>query len=188
MLAALYARVSTQDQDHAMQLFEMREFAKRMGWSVVEYAEKVSSVKVRPIFNAMMQDARHRRFDIVICWKLDRFSRSLRQLAESIAALDSYGIRFICATQGIDTDKNNATSRLILNVMGAVAEFERAMIVERVTAGVRNAQRKGVHCGRPKRIFRRDEAVALRAMGFSLRAIAKKLGVPLSTVADALKK
>jgi DNA invertase Pin-like site-specific DNA recombinase len=134
-----------------------------------------------------MADARARKFDVVIVYKLDRFGRSLQHLITNIQALDSFGVRFVCVTQGVDTDKNNPASRLMLHVLGAVAEFERGIIVERVKSGIAEARRRGVHCGRSKRVFRRDEAASLRKQGLSLRAIGLKLGVPFTTVADALK-
>jgi len=185
--AAIYVRVSSVDQNDDLQFEELRSHAKRMGWATIEYVEKISAVKIRPELNRMMADARLRKFDIVVVWKLDRFARSLRQLIDNIQLLDSYGIRFIAQTQGIDTDKNNPASRLMLHILGAVAEFERGLITERVRAGVKEAQRQGKHCGRPKRIYRRDHLVKLRASGLSLRAIAAKTGLPLTTVADALR-
>lgn len=185
--AAIYVRVSTLDQNDDLQFEELRQYCGRMGWTVVEYAEKASSVKKRPILNQLMADARLRKFDIVLVWKLDRFARSLQQLIENIRLLDTFGVRFVAVTQGIDTDKTNPASRLMLHILGAVAEFERGIIVERVRAGIKEAQRRGKHCGRSKRVFRRDEAARLRKDGLSLREIGKKLGVPFTTVADALK-
>lgn len=170
-----------------MQTSELREFAARIGWAVIEYPEKASSVKLRPVLERMMADARLRKFDVLLVWKLDRFGRSLQQLVTNIQHLDSLGIRFIAVTQGIDTDKTNPMSRLLLHILGAFAEFERAIIVERVRGGVAEAKRQGKHCGRPKRIFRRDEARALRKEGKSLRAIAKLMGIPLTTIVVALK-
>ena len=186
-IAAIYVRVSTQDQKHDMQLTELREYVARMGWTEKVYAEKESSMKKRPILNGMMEDARLKKIDVVVVWKMDRFARSLKQLMENITALDTYGVRFVAVTQGIDTDKQNPAGRLMMQIFGAFAEFERAIIVERVQAGVDEAKRQGKHCGRPRRIFRRDEMRALKAAGMSLRKIAAQLGLPLSTVADALK-
>lgn len=202
MTAAIYARVSTDEQNYALQFRELREYVERMGWTPVEYAEKESSVKRRPVLARLMSDAKERRFDAVIVWKLDRFARSLGQLIENVQALDSAGIRFIAMTQGIDTDRRNPASRLLLQILGAIAEFEREIIVERVQAGVNEYKRaweagqvgkqrnsrsgKNLAPHRPRRIFRRDEAVRLRGEGMSLRAIAKKLEIPLSTLADAL--
>jgi DNA invertase Pin-like site-specific DNA recombinase len=201
--AAIYVRVSTVDQNDDMQFTELRQYAERMGWKIVEYAEKRSSVKRRPVFQQMMDDARLRKIDIVLCWKLDRFARSLQQLIDNIRLLDSYGVRFICVTQSIDTDKQNPASRLMLHILGAVAEFERGIIIERVKAGVaqyRNDFESGkigkerhsrsgrdLAPHRPKRIFRRDEALKMRKAGKSFRNIAAELGLPLSTVVDAIK-
>jgi DNA invertase Pin-like site-specific DNA recombinase len=185
--AAIYVRVSTQDQKHDMQLTELRGYVERSGWNLVEYAEKQSSVKRRPVLERLMADARLRRFDVVLVWKLDRFARSLTQLMENVTTLDSLGVRFIAVTQGIDTDKQNAAGRFFMQIFGAFAEFERNLIVERVRAGVAEAQRQGKHCGRPKRIFRRDEALRMKAAGKSVRAIAAALGVPATTVADAMR-
>jgi len=187
--AAIYVRVSTQDQSNEMQLHELREYASRMGWRTVEYSDKTSGTKAsRPGLDRLMADARARKFDVVICYKLDRFARSLTQLITNIQALDSYSVRFICVTQGIDTDKSNPVSRLMLHIFGAFAEFERGIIVERVKSGIAEAKRRGKHCGRSKRVFRRDEAARLRRQGLSLRAIGVRLGVPFTTVADALRK
>lgn len=171
-----------------MQETELREYAQRMSWSAVEYTDKTSGTKVRrPGLDRLMADARLRKFDVVLVYKLDRFARSMTQLVTNIQLLDSYGVRFVCATQGIDTDKSNPVSRLLLHILGAVAEFERGIIVERVKSGIAEAKRRGVHCGRSKRVFRRDEAMRLRKEGLSLRKIGEKLGVPFTTVADALK-
>ena len=141
--AAIYARVSTQDQKFDMQVSELRAYALRMGWAVVEYSEKVSSIKKRPVLDQLMTDARARKFDVVLVYKLDRFARSLQQLLTNMQSLDSYGVRFICVSQGIDTDRANPVSRLMLQIIGAVAEFERGLIVERVKSGMAQAKREG---------------------------------------------
>ena len=187
LTAAIYARVSTQDQRYDMQFTELRAYAERMGWAVVEYAEKASSVKKRPVYERMLADARLRKFDVVVVWKIDRFARSMKQFVDNVLALDQSGVRFVAPNQGIDTDAQNPTGKFLMHILAAFAELERNMIVERVRAGVAEAQRQGKHCGRPKRIFRRDEALELRAQGLSLRAVAAALGLPFSTVADALR-
>lgn len=186
LIAAIYARVSTTDQKHDMQVTELRQYAERMGWEVVEYAEKASAMKRRVVLEHLMADARLRKVDVVLVWKMDRFARSLQQLIANISLLDSYGVRFIAVTQGIDTDRQNPGSRLMMQIFGAMAEFERAIIVERVNSGLAEARRRGKTLGRPKRIFRRDEAERLRSQGLSLRTVASKLGVPLTTVVRAL--
>lgn len=187
LTAAIYARVSTIDQNHDMQTHEIREYVARMGWTAIEYSEKISSIKKRPQLDKLMADAKMRKFDVVVVWRLDRFARSLQQLLENIRQLDAAGVRFICPAQGIDTDQRNPAARLMMQMLGAFAEFERAIIVERVNAGVAEARRQGKHCGRPKRVFRRDEARELRELGLSYGAIAKRLGLPKQTVVDACK-
>lgn len=200
MIAALYIRVSTQDQNADMQGTELRSYAARMGWTVVEYAEKASSVKKRPVLNQLMADARLRKFDVILVWKLDRFARSMTQLVTNIQLLDSSGVRFIAATQGIDTDKQNPASRMMMHILGAVAEFERGIIIERVNAGVQEFKRnyaagrigkdkhthsgKDLAHGRPRRIFRRPEVARLRRLDppMSFRRIAAELGVTLGAV------
>ncbi len=186
LTAAIYVRVSTEEQKHDLQLQELRQYARRMGWKVIEYAEKMSSVKVRPILKELFQDARLRKLDVVLVWKLDRFARSLKELLANIQLLDSMGVRFICVTQGIDTDKRNPMATFIMQIMGAFAEFERAIIVERVKAGITEARRQGKPFGRRRRVFRRDRAIAMRKAGMTFRAIAAELKVPLSTVADEI--
>jgi putative DNA-invertase from lambdoid prophage Rac len=183
MTAAIYARVSTEDQQCEMQLTELRAYCERQGWTVTEYTEKASGKagSKRPVLARLMADAQMKRFDVVLVWKLDRFGRSLRDLIENIQTLDSAGIRFVAPNQGIDTDNRSPVGRLLLHIMGAFAEFERSLIVERVRTGVKEAQRQGKHCGRPKKIFRRDEALELRVAGASLRAIAAKLGISFGT-------
>ena len=147
--------------------------------------------------------ARLKRFDVVLVWKLDRFGRSLRGLIETIQTLDALGIRFCAPNQGIDTDNRSPVGKLLLHIMGAFAEFERSLIMERVRAGIRQHRAnlrlgrigrdlhtrsgKDLPMGRPPRVFRRDRAIELRAEGKSFRAIATDLGVPLATVVRAVR-
>jgi DNA invertase Pin-like site-specific DNA recombinase len=187
MKAAIYARVSTKIQDYELQLTELRSYAGRAGWEIVEYVEKASSVKKRPVFERLLADAKLRKFDAVLVWKLDRFARSISQLVQNVTLFDSLSIRFVCVTQGIDTHLQNAGGRMFMQILGVFAEFERNLIVERVTAGVAEAQKRGVHCGRKPRIFKRDEAMRLRKSGMSFRKIAKELGLPVQTVVDGIK-
>jgi putative DNA-invertase from lambdoid prophage Rac len=182
--AAIYARVSTQDQNCGLQLTELRGYAERMGWPAVEYVEKASGKAggKRPQLDKLLDDARLRKFDIVLVWKMDRFGRSLQHLIANVQVLDSAGVRFIVPTQNIDTDKKSPMGKFLMHIFGAFAEFERDLIVERVKAGVAEAQRNGKHCGRPAKIFQRDQVAVLRKAGLSWRAVAKKLGRPLTTV------
>lgn len=186
MKVAIYARVSTEKQKTDMQLTDLREYAQRMGFETVEYLEKESSVKKRPVLERMMMDARLRKFDQVLVWKIDRLARSMKHFIDLVLELDHAGVALHAITQNIRSDQKDPMGKFVLGLFGLLAELERSIIVERVRAGVAEAKRQGKHCGRPKRIFRRDEAAELRAGGMSWRAIAQQMGVPHSTVRAAL--
>jgi len=189
--AVTYARVSTDDQRCDLQLYEVREYAARMGWEIsAEYVDKgVSGTKKdRPALNRLLKDAASKKFDTVLVWKLDRFGRSLAHLIQNLETLDASGVRFIATTQAIDTDNGSPMGRFLLHLFGALAQFERALIVERVRSGVAAAQRRGVHCGRPAKVFRRDEVVRLRSENVSWTKIAALLEVPVGTARAALRK
>ncbi len=180
---AIYARVSTSNgsQDPEMQLRELREYAERRGLQIVEeYVDSVSGSKEsRPALNRLMADAHQRRFDAVLVWKLDRFGRSLRHLVNSLAELEALGLSFISLRDNLDL--STPSGRLMFQIIGAMAEFERALIQERVKAGLRNARAKGVRLGRPRTFVSESKVEALRASGASWRAIAKELGVGVAT-------
>jgi DNA invertase Pin-like site-specific DNA recombinase len=187
--AAIYARVSTTEQTCEMQVRELREYAARRGWNLVnEYVDTGwSGAKAsRPELDRLMRDAALRRFDAVLVYKLDRFGRSVRNCLDGIAALGSHGVRFLAVSQSIDTDHANPTARLLLHILASVAEFERELIRERVCAGVRNAKRKGKVLGRKRVVFDRGKAVEMRKAGASVRQIAASLGVGAGTVHRAL--
>lgn len=192
MGCAIYARVSTTDQNCEMQLRELREYISRRQWTNAgEYVDTgFSGAKAsRPALDRLMADAAKRKFDCVAVWKIDRFGRSVLHLNQQLAALNSYGVRFIATSQSLDTDEKNPTSRLLLQILASVAEFEREMIRERTLSGIRAAQAAGRVVGRPKRIFRRDEVARLRdEEGLSWRAIGKKLGIPPMTALDSYRQ
>lgn len=192
MKCALYARVSTSDQNCQLQISELRDYVAKRGndWQIAgEYIDAgVSGAKAsRPELNRLMADARKRRFDAVLVWKLDRWGRSVIDSIKNIQELRSLGVRFLAVTQNIDTDESNAMSGFLIVVLSAFAEMERQLIIERTVLGVRAARAAGKTLGRPKRVFHRDEALRLRAEGRSWRAIGKELGVPFSTVVDACR-
>jgi putative DNA-invertase from lambdoid prophage Rac len=190
MKTAIYARVSTTDQNCEMQLRELREYVARRDWEPSsEYVDAgFSGAKAsRPALDKLMTAAARRDFDCVLVYKIDRFGRSVLNLSQQLAALTSYGVRFISVSQAIDTDASNPSSRLMLTILAGVAEFEREIIRERTLSGVRAAKASGKVLGRPVRIFRRDEVVRLREEGISWRVIAKQLGVPVSTAVDAYR-
>src|SRR5215472_13066016 len=152
MRVATYARVSTQQQDMRLQTAELGQYIASRGWSQADHYEDVmSGAKAnRPGLARLMADAQGRKFDVVLVWKLDRFGRSLRDCLNNIQTLESQGIRFIAVTQGLDTDQQNPASRFLLHVLGAAAEFERSLIRERVSAGMKAARKAGKTLGRPR--------------------------------------
>ena len=169
-----------------MQLRELREYATRRGWEIAgEYIDTGwSGAKAsRPELDRLMQDARMRRFDAVLVWKLDRWGRSVADCIRSLQELASLGIRFLAVTQNLDTDELNP----MLHILAAFGELEKEMIRERVVAGIRNARTKGKTLGRRKRAIRRDEALRLRPNGLSYRQIAARLELPFSTVVAACR-
>jgi len=182
---ALYARVSTANghQDPEMQLSELREYADRRGWEIAgEYTDHgvSGSKESRPELNRLMADAHRRHFDAVLVWKIDRFGRSLKHLVNALADLGAYGVAFVSLRDNLDL--STPSGRLMFQIIGAMAEFERALIQERVKAGLRNAQAKGKLLGRPRRVVDAARIAALRASGASWRAISREVGVGLATV------
>jgi DNA invertase Pin-like site-specific DNA recombinase len=149
---AIYARVSTNNghQDPEMQLAELREYAARRELIITEeYIDHVSGSKEsRPALNKLMADAHGRKFDVVLVWKIDRWGRSLKHLVTSLADLDAYGVAFVSLKDSLDL--TTPTGRLMMQLLGAMAEFERSLIQERVRAGLRNAAAKGQRLGRPR--------------------------------------
>ena len=185
MKAAIYARVSTVDQKCEMQLHELREYCGRRDWQMAgEYVDTGwSGTKAsRPELDRLMRHAGEHQFDCVVVWKLDRFGRSVLNLVESLNKLASAGVRFIATTQSIDTDESNPTSKLLLYILAAVAEFEREMIRERVMAGLTSAKRRGKQLGRRKLLFDREPAMSLHRAGKSIRTIAEALHVNRGTL------
>ncbi len=189
MKAALYARVSTTNhgQDPQLQTREMREYCERRGWEIAgEYTDiGVSGSKdSRPELNRLMADAKQRRFDAVCVWKLDRFGRSLRHLVNALADLESLGVSFISIKDNLDL--GTPSGRLMFQIIGAMAEFERSLIQERVRAGLRNARAKGKRLGRPRKVVDAARIARLRAQGRSIREIAEELRCSHSLVHKTL--
>src|SRR5271169_6873122 len=184
MKAAIYARVSTSNggQSPEMQLIELRAYCERRGWQIAgEYVDAgVSGAKdSRPELNRLVADAHHRRFDAVIVWKFDRFARSVSHLLRALETFKSLGIEFVSLSEQVDT--STPTGKMVFTVLGAVAELERSLIVERVKGGLRNARAKGKHLGRPRKVPDATEVKRLWTQGASWRAIGKKLGVAPAT-------
>ena len=184
---ALYARVSTlNNQDPEMQLAELREYAGRRGWQIVEEFtdQGVSGCQEsRPALNRLMSDACRRRFDAVLVWKIDRFGRSLKHLVNALAELATLGVAFISLRDNLDL--STPSGRLMFQIIGAMAEFERALIQERVRAGIRNARAKGKRLGRPRVVVDASQIASLRARGTSWAQIKAELGVSKGTAQRA---
>ena len=181
---AIYARVSTDRQSTESQLSTLREYIKKREWNLFkEYIDEgfTGSNTKRPAFNEMMADAKKRRFDVLLVYKLDRLSRSLKDLIITLDDLKSTGIDFVSYDNSLDT--TTPTGRLIFHVVGSVAEFEREIIKERVKTGLENARRKGKRLGRPPVSSALvEEAKRLRSQGMPYRKIGLQLGIPESTV------
>lgn len=181
---ALYARVSTLNgQDPEMQLSELREYASRRGWSISgEYVDQgvSGSKESRPELNRLTRDAHRRVFDAVLVWKIDRYGRSLKHLVNALADLSAYGVAFVSLRDNLDL--STPSGRFMFQIIGAMAEFERALIQERVRAGLRNARAKGRKLGRPRRIVDSSKVAALRTSGASWRAISRQTGVGVATL------
>jgi DNA invertase Pin-like site-specific DNA recombinase len=206
MKAAIYARVSTSDQNCELQLGELREYIVRHGWEDAgEYVDTGwSGAKAsRPEFDRLMQNAGKRRADVVVCWKLDRFGRSILNCLLAIQQLQANRVRFIATSQNIDTDEANPAARFLLHMLMAAAEFERELIRERAAAGlkryrqdygagrvgkeIRSRSGKNLRVGLPRKVFNRDRVAELRAQGLSYRRIASRLSVGEGTVRRVLR-
>ncbi len=186
---AIYARMSTSRQKVDLQLEELKKLIRRSGWKLYKvYVDEGFSGKdtKRPAFNKMMEAAMKREFEILAVWKFDRLSRSLKDLVTTLEELDSLGIDFVSHENHLDT--STPSGKLVFQVIAAVAEFERDIIVERVKAGMENAKRKGKHVGRP-RIPNHvvEKARKLRKEGKSWREIGSALGADSSGVRKRLK-
>jgi DNA invertase Pin-like site-specific DNA recombinase len=183
--AAIYARVSTVNagQDPTMQTRELEEYCLRRGWEIhASYVDNGVSGKKdsRPRLNQMMQDAHERRFDVVVVWRFDRFARSVSHLLRALETFNSLGVQFVSLSEQVDT--STPMGKMVFTVLGAVAELERNLIVERVRAGLRHARSKGKRLGRPRKPVDAVVIRSMRAEGASWRIIARRLGVSVGTV------
>jgi len=175
-----------------------------MGWRAYEYCEKESSVKKRPVFLRMLEDAKAGKVNCILVWRVDRFARSMKDFVMTTLQLNEWKCRLISITESVDTGDNNPFAEFQRGLLALLAQLERKIIVARVNAGVaqykadyaagrigkdkHSKSGKDLAAGRPRKIFRRDEMLALRKSGMSIRAIALQLGIAHTTVADALKQ
>lgn len=186
---AIYARVSTLNgQNPEMQLAELREYVARRGWKIAgEYVDVgvSGSKESRPQLNRMVQDAHRRRFDAIVCWKLDRLGRSLKHLVTTIEDLAAYGVSFVSLRDNLDL--STPSGRLMMHIIGAMAEFERELIRERVCAGIQAARRRGARLGRPRTYVSAEKIGQMRSEGLSWRVIASRLKIGKGTAFRALQ-
>jgi len=183
----IYTRVSTDGQNTEGQEVELREYAKNRGWEVTKaYRDTMSgATTTRPGLSELMTDAKRRRLDLVLVWRFDRFARSVSHLLQALETFKAVGIDFVSLSEQVDT--STPTGKMIFTVLGAVAELERSLIVERVRMGLDNARRKGKRLGRPP--LRDLSATDIegvkgdRSTGkFTLRQLAAKYGTSTWTV------
>lgn len=184
---ALYTRVSTDHQTTENQERELREIATRSGWQIIEvYKDQgisgANGREGRPAFDALCKDATRRKFDMVMAWSVDRLGRSLQDLVAFLSELHASGIDLFLQQQGIDT--TTPAGKAMFQMMGVFAEFERAMIRNRVNSGLARAKAQGKTLGRPKIDPAIELAIAeaLRAGGSGIRKLAAIHGVGTGTV------
>jgi DNA invertase Pin-like site-specific DNA recombinase len=180
MRAALYGRVSTADQTAENQLLDIRQYSQVRGWSTVEYVDEGVSgtCERRPALDRLVADAKRRRFDVLVVWRLDRLGRTLSHLVRLLDELTALGIAFVSLNESIDS--GTPAGRLQLHLLAAFSEFERSRIVEGVRAGLARARSQGIRLGRPKAqlpLVRLAEVAELANAD-----AAKALGVSLATV------
>lgn len=177
--AAIYARVSTLGQDTENQLIELRRYVEIRQWNAKEYVDQgISGTKTeeqRPALKALMQAARKRQIDAVICWDFSRFARSMRQLVEALDLFRDLSIAFISIREGIDT--TTANGRLMFGIFASLSEFEKELIRERVYLGLQKARQAGKRLGRPQISVDTGKALELKSTGLSNEAIGRTLGV-----------
>jgi DNA invertase Pin-like site-specific DNA recombinase len=182
----LYSRVSTLDQEPENQLQELRRYVEARGWPATEYVDRgVSGSKDRrPALDQLLVDAKRRRFDVLVVWRLDRLGRSLRHLILLLDELTALGVAFVSLGEGIDT--STPAGRLQLHILGAIAEFERSRIQERVRAGLARARTQGQRLGRPR--VRVAPGALQEVVGMSVREAARALGVSRATLQRRMRE
>jgi DNA invertase Pin-like site-specific DNA recombinase len=178
MRAAIYARVSTLDQEPENQLGELRRYVEARGWTAKEFVDRgVSGAKDRrPALDQLLADAKRRKFDVLVCWRLDRLGRNLRHLVTMLEELHGLSIAFVSLGEGIDC--TTPAGKLQLHILAALAEFERERIRERVLAGLQRARAQGKRLGRP-----RARPIVGYVPGGTVRQAARVWGVSKSTAA-----
>jgi DNA invertase Pin-like site-specific DNA recombinase len=186
--AALYMRVSTVDQHPETQLYDLRQMAQQRGYQIVEeYTDRISGAKAkRPGLDTMMRDARRGNFDVILVWASDRIARSVKHFLEVLDELNRLNVEFISFREQIDT--GGPLGRAVVVIIGAIAELERNLIIERVRAGMRRAKLEGRHIGRKPLTLDRDAILRDRQRGQSLSQLAKGHLVSRATIHRVLRE
>ena len=186
--AVLYMRVSSVDQHPESQLHDLRQMAAQRGYEVVrEYTDRISGTRAkRPGLDELLHDARRSRFDVVLVWAFDRMARSVKHFLEVLDELNHLNIEFISFRENIDT--SGPLGRALIVIIGAIAELERNLIVERVRAGMRRAKLEGRHIGRRPLEIDRASVVRHREGGQSLAQIAKTFNTSRTTIIRVLQQ
>jgi DNA invertase Pin-like site-specific DNA recombinase len=183
MRIGIYARVSTKDQSCELQIRDLRAYCTARGFELAhEYVDvgQSGAKDSRPELNKLMDDARKRQFDAIVVWRFDRFARSTKHLLTALEEFRSLGIQFISYQENVDT--STPLGQALFTIVSAVAQLERELIRERVSAGIRNARANGKQLGRPKSSIHRAQVLQLREQGYSLQQIATNLGIGYGTV------
>jgi DNA invertase Pin-like site-specific DNA recombinase len=187
--AAVYVRVSTLDQHPETQLHDLRQFAVQRGFQIVqEYTDHgFSGTKARrPALDQLMEDARRRKFDVLMVWSIDRLARSTKHLLQTLDELNGLGIQFLSQREAIDTE--GPLGRAIVVIVSAMAELERCIIIERVRAGMRRAKLEGRRIGRAPLNVNRVTLLRDRERGLSLNQLAKAHGISKASVCRVLRE
>ena len=186
--AALYLRVSTLDQHPETQLHDLHALAQQRGFEIVEeYTDRISGAKARrPGLDKLLADARRGKFDIVVIWAFDRIARSVRHLLDVLDELNRLNVEFISFRENIDS--GGPLGRAMIVIIGAIAELERNLIIERVRAGMRRAKLEGRRIGRAPLEVDRPALLRDRAGGMSLAEVAKAHRISKARVCRVLKQ
>ncbi len=186
--AALYLRVSTLDQHPESQVYDLEQLAPQRNLEIVSrYTDKISGTRARrPGLDQLMADARRGRFDVVLVWACDRIARSVRHFLEVLDELNHLNVEFVSFREQLDT--GGPLGRAMVVIIGAIAELERSLIVERVRAGMRRARLEGTRLGRPPLQIDRDALLLDRARGYSLRQLAKMHRLSRTSVIRCLQQ
>jgi DNA invertase Pin-like site-specific DNA recombinase len=185
---ALYLRVSSVEQHPETQLYDLRAMAQQRGFQIVaEYTDRISGTKARrPGLDDLLQDARRGRFQVVLVWASDRIARSVRHFLEVLDEFNRLNVEFVSFRENLDT--GGPLGRAVVIIIGAIAELERNLIIERVRAGMRRARLEGRHIGRRPLEVDRVAVLRDRNRGDSLTNIAKTHRVSRATVSRLLKQ